>query len=121
MMARQDERFAASITARPSFFAAISGDMRSIEAAAAMPGNALPEGMGRLGDLPVTVITHGQPFPGPFARLEPFWLAGQKRMASLSTRGRLVVAGKSNHMIQHDEPELVIAALRSVVEEAGRK
>jgi pimeloyl-ACP methyl ester carboxylesterase len=121
MMARQDETLAASIAARPSFFAAISGDMRSIEAAAAAPVNALPEGMGKLGDLPVAVITHGKPFPGPFARLEPFWLAGQKRMASLSTRGRLVVAGKSNHMIQHDEPELVVAALRSVVEEAGRK
>jgi pimeloyl-ACP methyl ester carboxylesterase len=120
-MAREDERLAAAMTAPPSFFAAISGDMCSIEAAAATPAYALPEGMGKLGDLPVVAITHGKPFPGPFARLEPFWLPGQKRMASLSSRGRLVVARKSNHMIQQDEPDLVIAALRSVVEEAGRK
>jgi pimeloyl-ACP methyl ester carboxylesterase len=115
-----DERLAAAITARPSFFAAIAGDLKSIEAAAASPANAVPEGMGSLGDMPLVAITHGKPFPGPFARLEPFWLPGQQRMASLSTRGRLIVAEASNHMIHQDQPDLVLAALRSVVEEVGR-
>jgi pimeloyl-ACP methyl ester carboxylesterase len=120
-IAREDERFAGAATARPSFYAAIAGDLKSIEAAAAAPANALPEGMGKLGDLPLVAITHGQPFPGPFARLEPFWLPGQQRMASLSSRGRLIVAGQSNHMIHQDQPDLVLAALRSVVVEADRR
>ncbi|MDB5694340.1 MAG: alpha/beta hydrolase fold [Alphaproteobacteria bacterium] len=120
-VSREDERLAAAITARPSFFTAIAGDLKSIEAAAATPSNALPTGMGSLGDLPVVAITHGKPFPGPFARLEPFWLPGQKRMVSLSSRGRLITAEKSNHMVHQDQPDLVLAALRSVVEDAGRR
>jgi hypothetical protein len=60
------------------------------------------------------VISHGKPFPGPFAVLERNWGEGQKRLAALSTDSVLIVAGKSNHMIQHDEPELVLDAIRRV-------
>jgi len=67
---------------------------------------------GSLGDLPVTVITHGVPFPGPFAVLEKNWNEGQQRLAALSTESQLIVGQKSNHMVQQDEPDLVVAAIQ---------
>ncbi|MGO9127271.1 MAG: hypothetical protein ACLP6G_20575 [Terriglobales bacterium] len=69
---------------------------------------------GSLGDLPLAVITHGQPFPGPFSVLEPGWSEGQKRLAALSTNSVLIPAHKSNHMIHIDEPDVVIDAIRRV-------
>ena len=68
--------------------------------------------LGNLGDLPIVVITHGQPFPGPFAILEKGWTEGQMRLASLSTRSELIVAKNSNHMIQIDEPAVIVDAIR---------
>jgi pimeloyl-ACP methyl ester carboxylesterase len=65
------------------------------------------------------VITHGKTFPGPFAILESHWSAGQDRLAALSTRSQLIVAKNSNHMIQQDEPQVVIDAIRSVHQEAS--
>lgn len=69
---------------------------------------------GPLGDRPIAVITHGQKFPPPFDVLEFNWDEGQKRLAALSTNSELIVAEKSGHLIQVDEPELVIAAIRRV-------
>jgi hypothetical protein len=57
-------------------------------------------------------MTHGQPFPGPFAILEKNWNEGQARLAALSTNSVLIVAKDSNHMIQQDEPSLVVDAIR---------
>jgi pimeloyl-ACP methyl ester carboxylesterase len=76
--------------------------------------------LGSLGDLPVTVITHGQPFPGPFAILEQGWAEGQNRLAALSTKSELIVAKESNHMIQIDEPAIVIDAIRRVAMQSQR-
>jgi hypothetical protein len=36
-------------------------------------------------------------------------------MAGLSSRGELIAAETSNHMIMQDQPELVLDALRSMV------
>jgi pimeloyl-ACP methyl ester carboxylesterase len=115
---REGQRLAGAVAARPAFYAAIAGDLRSIEEASTR--YPLPEGMGGLGDMPVIVLTHGQPFPGPFARLEPFWRPGQERMARLTSQGELIVAEKSNHMIMHDQPDLVLDALRAMVAKATR-
>jgi pimeloyl-ACP methyl ester carboxylesterase len=46
--------------------------------------------------------------------LEDGWLDGQRRLAALSTRGELVFAEHSNHMVQSDQPEIVIAAIKRV-------
>lgn len=102
-----DEAAMSAATLCPSFYAAIAGDMASLRRP--------PEDFGGLGDTPLIVLTHGKPFPGPFAALEPFWRAGQERHAALSTRGALLVAENSNHMIAGDEPERVIGALRDMV------
>lgn len=73
---------------------------------------------GALGDRPLVVITHEKPFPGAAALLEPGWQDGQRRLAALSSRGELVVAAKSSHMIQAEEPQLVLDAIRKVYDQA---
>jgi pimeloyl-ACP methyl ester carboxylesterase len=98
---------------RREYFAAASDDIASLQRAA--PWLVTPEAFSALGDLPVAVITHGKPFPGPFAVLEKSWREGQARLAALSTNSVLFVAEKSNHMIQNDEPEIIIDAIRNVV------
>src|ERR1700733_13874472 len=68
---------------RREYFAAASDDITSLRRASSWLRQ--PGALGVLGDLPVVVITHGQPFPGPFAVLEGGWREGQERLAALST------------------------------------
>jgi len=101
----------------PAFFRGMSADMKILDrydSSLRKPGAT-----GNLGDLPLVVITHGQAFPGPMAILEKYWGAGQERLAALSTRGELVVARNSNHMIQQDEPDIVIDAIERVLAAAA--
>ena len=72
------------------------------------------KGPGSLGSLPLAVITHGQPFPGPFAILEKKWDEGHTRLSQLSADSILIRAENSNHMIQQDEPDLVVEVIRRV-------
>jgi len=101
-----------------SEYAATAEDIASllrVDAAMTRPG-----GFGSMSGKPVSVITHGQAFPGPFAILDDGWRDGQERLAALSAAGELIVAENSNHMIQHDEPELVVAAIRRMHEAAAK-
>jgi pimeloyl-ACP methyl ester carboxylesterase len=97
---------------RPAEYSAAGDDLASLQLVKVPIGNF--GGGGSLGDLPLAVITHGQPFPGPFSILEKGWSDGQKRLAALSTNSLLIRANNSNHMIQVDEPELVVDAIRRV-------
>jgi pimeloyl-ACP methyl ester carboxylesterase len=67
--------------------------------------------------LPLVVITHGHPDPDtPYVELEePFWQRLQRELAQLVPGARLVVATESGHDIQHEQPELVLDAVRDVV------
>ena len=47
-------------------------------------------------------------------------LALQRELVSRSPRGRQVIAEKSGHLIYQDQPELVVSAIREVVEESRR-
>jgi hypothetical protein len=58
---------------------------------------------------------------GPFFILEKGWGEGQTRLAALSTNSLLIPANNSNHMIQIDEPELVVDAIRRVHAAARNK
>lgn len=77
---------------------------------------------GSLGNLPLTVIRHG--LPDLFARMPPeqakraeqVWQELQTELVKLSSRGRLLVAEKSGHGIQIDQPGLVVEAIRQIVE-----
>jgi pimeloyl-ACP methyl ester carboxylesterase len=98
--------------AGPEEYLALCDDLASLERVPEAERSSKPAGS--LGALPLIVITHGKPFPGPFAVLERNWSEGQSRLAALSTDSCLIVAENSNHMIQQDEPELVLDAIRRV-------
>ena len=83
-----------------------------------------------LGDMPLVVISHGEPAPlppivggGPAVAdaYEASWQEMQVELSRLSSRGSRVVADGSMHMIHHDVPELVVDAIRDVVEEVDRR
>jgi pimeloyl-ACP methyl ester carboxylesterase len=97
---------------RPAEYAALCDDLASLELVPmSMRSSEKP---GNLGALPVGVITHGQPFPGPFAILEKNWSQGQTRLTALSNNSQLIVARNSNHMVEIDEPHLVVDMVQRV-------
>jgi pimeloyl-ACP methyl ester carboxylesterase len=67
--------------------------------------------------MPLVVLAHGHPEPDtPFVEFEePFWQQLQRELAQLVPGGRLVIATQSGHIIQDDQPELVLDAIRDVV------
>jgi pimeloyl-ACP methyl ester carboxylesterase len=76
-----------------------------------------------LGDLPVVVIRHGEPLgaeagvpAGLEEEVESAWRSMQDDLASLSTRGRLVVADGSGHDVHLDRPDVVIDEIRDVLD-----
>jgi pimeloyl-ACP methyl ester carboxylesterase len=99
-------------------YAAAIDDFASLEKMS--PDMRKSKDSGMFGDLPLAVITHGQPFPGPLEVVERGWHDGQVRLAALSTAGELTVAANSNHMIQHDEPDVVLDVIRRVHAAARR-
>jgi pimeloyl-ACP methyl ester carboxylesterase len=90
----------------PKFYAALAGQMESISETAAQ---VLASANG-YGDLPLVVLSASNPAPAHFA--------AQEGVARLSSRGRHLVATRSGHWIQLDQPDLVIEAVRQVVEQA---
>ncbi len=86
-----------------------------------------------LGDKPVVVLTSGllrtyakqeagqDATPGFLESVAQRWkVSRHQALADSSSRGRTIVATKSGHYIQFDEPELVVGAIRDVVRDAAR-
>jgi hypothetical protein len=46
--------------------------------------------------------------------------ASHEELARISTRGRVVLAAKSGHWVPYDEPELIVDAIRDIVEDFRR-
>jgi pimeloyl-ACP methyl ester carboxylesterase len=75
-----------------------------------------------LGSLPVVVITAGidewpEGFPAAIARaMEQDWMAAQHDLVALSTDSTHIIAAESDHSIQACQPDLVIEAIRRLVE-----
>jgi pimeloyl-ACP methyl ester carboxylesterase len=68
--------------------------------------------------MPLVVLAHGHPDdpPPPFVEHEErLWQQLQRELAQLVPGGRLVVATESGHDIPHEQPELVLDAIRDVV------
>lgn len=65
------------------------------------------------GSLPMAVIAAGQNVDG-LAN----WEEAQQAMSKLSSRGRYVLAEGSGHYVQLEQPQLVVEAVRQVVEAA---
>lgn len=77
-----------------------------------------------LGDLPLSVVTHGIPIDGSMIglskevdqKMETIWQEQQTEMLKLSTNSELIIANNSGHAIMHDEPELVVDVVRNMIE-----
>ena len=74
-------------------------------------------------DKPLVVLTRGLPEEtGPDARsLEDEHRKDHAAVARMSTQGRLIVAERSGHHVQLDEPELVVKAIENVVTAATKR
>jgi pimeloyl-ACP methyl ester carboxylesterase len=69
-----------------------------------------------LGGRPLLVLAAGQ----SMAQF-PIWQAAQQQQATLSSNGRLIIAERSGHYIQWDQPALVIDAVRQVIAAADHR
>ena len=67
-----------------------------------------------LGHLPLVVLTRGIPV-SPDPQEERDWQALQKDLAGLSSDSLHIIATRSGHQIQLDQPDLVIAAIKQVL------
>jgi pimeloyl-ACP methyl ester carboxylesterase len=81
---------------------------------------------GSLGDMPLLVLSHDPDTPQldlPEDLVKPAndaWQQMQQELSHLSSKGKQVIAKNSGHYIQLDRPDLVIEAVRSVVDQARR-
>lgn len=109
----QDRRALVTHMTRPGYWRT-AGD--EIVAYDLVPGSQrVAGGVGRLHDIPLTVIAHGRPMKGAQSGLESRWRAGQERLASLSSNSRLVVAENSAHDISLTDPDLVAREIELLV------
>jgi pimeloyl-ACP methyl ester carboxylesterase len=79
-------------------------------------------------DIPLVVLTQGLPYraedyanPSLAAQYYQLHLEMQKDLVGRSPRGRQIMAERSGHFIHRDQPELVVDAIRQVVEEVQAK
>jgi pimeloyl-ACP methyl ester carboxylesterase len=71
--------------------------------------------------MPMAVLTHGIPFEAPFPtwpveEMEQVMLDNQMRVVQSVPGAKHIVAEESGHNIHQDQPELVIEAIRMVVD-----
>jgi len=78
---------------------------------------------GSLGDMPLAVLSHDPSTPQPdlpedlVKPTNDVWQQMQAELARLSTRGTQVIAKNSGHYIQLDRPDVVIDAVRRIVDQ----
>ena len=101
-----------AFVARPDFLAAMVDDFGSLNRASAEERTS--PAPGSLGAIPISVISHGVAFPPPYDALNDGWDEGQARLAALSSNSELLTAEKSSHMIQFEQPDVVIDAIARV-------
>jgi pimeloyl-ACP methyl ester carboxylesterase len=63
-----------------------------------------------LSDKPLIVITAEE------TNKDPEWQKYQKQLVSLSKRGRQIIAENSSHMINVDKPEVIVEAIKEIIE-----
>jgi len=85
---------------------ALEANARSVQAVA-----------GTLKALPVVVVRAGLE-EGSDPEGEAKWLKIQTALLELSSRSEMAVAAKSRHYVQLDEPEVIVAAVKRVIEES---
>ncbi len=79
--------------------------------------------------MPLVVLSHSRTDPNPFGfplewpidALNRAFQVSQDKIAALVPGARHVIAARSGHYIQLDQPKLVIDAIRSVVKRARKR
>ncbi len=94
-------------------FTAALDELRAIDHA--LPEEKVAGGFGPLGDRPLVVLSHGQPYLGAMAIWEEGWGEAQQRLSALSTNSAHVVAARNGHSIAAENPRLVAASIQAVV------
>ena len=80
---------------------------------------------GSLGDIPLVVLSRdpakpSSEFPPDLSQsINAAWEKMQEDLAHLSIRGTRLVAKNSSHYIQLDRPDVVVSAVRSVIDQAA--
>ncbi len=90
---------------QPKCFQAMADHLAALEQAAAAADRVTS-----LSDLPLVIISAGDQSEDTIAK--------HRQLAHLSSQGRHIVAMKSGHWIQFDEPDLVVTVIREMVERA---
>lgn len=89
----------------------VSQESRALKTTCEQVRNAAP-----FPGVPLIVVTATRHQPALFPETE--WQALQKDRVGISPRGRQALAEKSGHFVHHDQPALVVEAIREVVAEA---
>lgn len=92
---------------QPKFFDALASQVESLPESAAQVAAT-----GDYGNLPLVILSASNP--------SPTRIRDEAGVACLSSNGKHIVASKSGHWIQLDQPELVVEAIREVVASARR-
>ncbi|MBC7810034.1 MAG: alpha/beta hydrolase [Burkholderiales bacterium] len=76
-----------------------------------------------LGDIPLVVLVAGEPGASPMgteqaAAMQQAWIALQEEQATISTQSTVILVEDSGHYIYVDQPQIVIDAIREIVEAA---
>lgn len=73
---------------------------------------------GAFPDVPLIVLTQSNATSRWPASLGKVWAAGQRKMASMSSLGRIKVVGDAGHNVHMDKPDVVVRAVTGVVRAA---
>ena len=110
-----------TLLSHPSYFEAAQGEMQLIGESCKQVSE-----LGDLGDLPLVVLTAEKsqdidPLrakPEVYEQTQIVWQTLQNELVSLSTNSTHVIAEGIGHFIHLDRPDLVIAAIRQVVDQS---
>jgi pimeloyl-ACP methyl ester carboxylesterase len=93
---------------QPKFYRALASQMENMPVSCQEVASG-----GSLGDLPLVVLSAGNPTPERMAQ--------QEAVARLSSRGEHRISSNPSHWIQLEEPELVLASIRHVLAAAKER
>lgn len=119
MPPEKSQAYARMAKASPDRFDAMIAELEALETTQQQVRALRARG---LGDIPLFVLSHGVPqaVPGVAdevnAAYEASWQQMQAEITAQSSAGTHLVAERSGHMIQHDQPELVVETIRQAVE-----
>jgi pimeloyl-ACP methyl ester carboxylesterase len=96
-----------AIWCQPKCFRAMADHLSALSETAARAAN-----LTSFGDLPLAIVSSGDQPPDVIAK--------HRQLAGLSTAGVHIVASNSGHWIQFDQPDLVVATIRDLVDRSRR-